>query len=111
MLRPGLKGATAGDAEISPVHANFIANRGSAKAADFLELIERARTSVRTATGIELETEVKITGRDGWEGEAVRLPIDAHVDRGMMDLLWAESEKAVGMEWKVERTSWSGRTT
>ena len=66
----GMKGATAGDAQISPVHANFIANLGSATAADLLELIERARNSVQTATGIELETEVKITGRDTATGRS-----------------------------------------
>jgi UDP-N-acetylmuramate dehydrogenase len=60
----GLKGARCGDAQISPVHANFIANTGHAKSSDVLELIERARTSVRAAHGIELETEVKILGRD-----------------------------------------------
>ena len=45
------------------MHANFIANTGDATAADVLELIERAKDSVRTAHGIELETEVKIVGR------------------------------------------------
>jgi len=60
----GLKGASLGGAEISAVHANFIANRGDASAADVLGLIERARSSVREANGIELETEVRIIGRD-----------------------------------------------
>jgi UDP-N-acetylmuramate dehydrogenase len=59
----GLKGAQAGDAEISPVHANFISNRGKAAASDLVELIDRARDSVRALSGIELETEVKIVGR------------------------------------------------
>jgi len=58
----GLKGASAGGAEISPVHANFIANRDGATAADVVDLIERARQAVREASGIELETEVKIVG-------------------------------------------------
>ena len=60
----GLKGAKAGGAQISPVHANFIATTGDATASDVLELIERARTSVREAHDIELETEVKIVGRE-----------------------------------------------
>jgi UDP-N-acetylmuramate dehydrogenase len=59
----GLKGLRVGGAEITPVHANFIANRGGASADDVLELIERARNAVREQTGIELETEVCIVGR------------------------------------------------
>lgn len=60
----GLKGQMLGGAEISSVHANFIVNRGDASAADVLGLIEQARETVRSASGIELETEVKIVGRD-----------------------------------------------
>lgn len=58
----GLKGARAGAAEISTVHANFIVNHGDAKATDVLCLIERARALVAARTGIQLETEVKILG-------------------------------------------------
>jgi UDP-N-acetylmuramate dehydrogenase len=59
----GLKGERVGDAEISPVHANFIANRGRARAADVLALVERARERVAREFGIELEPEVRILGR------------------------------------------------
>jgi UDP-N-acetylmuramate dehydrogenase len=59
----GLKGERVGDAEISPVHANFIANRGRARAADVLALIETARERVAKEFGIELEPEVRILGR------------------------------------------------
>ena len=59
----GLKGERVGDAEISPVHANFIANRGRARAADVLALIEMARERVAKEFGIELEPEVRILGR------------------------------------------------
>lgn len=59
----GLKGAREGGAQISPVHANFIANLGGGVAADVLALIERARSEVARTTGIELETEVEILGR------------------------------------------------
>jgi UDP-N-acetylmuramate dehydrogenase len=58
----GLKGLREGAAEISPVHANFIVNRGGATASDVLELIRRARKAVETDTGIRLETEVQILG-------------------------------------------------
>jgi len=59
----GLKGLRVGGAEISTVHANFIVNRGEARAADVLALIERARAAVRQATGRTLELEVRIVGR------------------------------------------------
>ena len=59
----GLKGERVGGAEISSVHANFIANRGDATARDVIELIELARRRIAEASGIELETEVQIVGR------------------------------------------------
>ena len=58
----GLKGHRIGGAQISPVHANFIANVGNARAADVLALIETARTTVRKRTGFRLETEVRLLG-------------------------------------------------
>jgi UDP-N-acetylmuramate dehydrogenase len=61
----GLKGFREGGAEISTVHANFIINRGGANASDVLSLIARARDAVQSATGIALETEVKILGEEG----------------------------------------------
>jgi UDP-N-acetylenolpyruvoylglucosamine reductase len=62
----GLKGARVGDAEVSPVHANFIVNRGAARAADVLELVRRVRARVRERTGLVLEPEVLLYGRR-WE--------------------------------------------
>ncbi|MBW2272050.1 MAG: UDP-N-acetylmuramate dehydrogenase [Deltaproteobacteria bacterium] len=59
----GLKGLQVGGAQISPVHANFIANTGGASAADVLALIEQARDRVERESGVRLETEVKILGR------------------------------------------------
>ena len=59
----GLKGEREGGAEISTTHANFIVNRGGARAADVIALIERVRRRVAEHTGIELETEVRILGR------------------------------------------------
>lgn len=58
----GLKGAVVGDAEISPVHANFIVNRRHAKASDVVELIERARTAVKDKFGVVLEEEIRRVG-------------------------------------------------
>jgi len=60
----GLKGERAGGAQISPVHANFIVNVGGARAADVLALIDRARKAVAETSGVELEPEVRIVGRE-----------------------------------------------
>ena len=58
----GLKGARVGGAQISELHANFIVNRGGAKAADVLALIERVQREVKAKTGYELGTEIGIVG-------------------------------------------------
>ena len=58
----GLKGHAIGDAVISPKHANFIVNKGRARASDIEALIERAQRAVRDKFGIELEREVRIIG-------------------------------------------------
>jgi UDP-N-acetylmuramate--L-alanine ligase/UDP-N-acetylenolpyruvoylglucosamine reductase len=60
----GLKGERIGDAEVSSVHANFIVNRGRATSADVLALIQRVRGQVRQATGVELEPEALLYGRE-----------------------------------------------
>jgi len=58
----GLKGTRVGDAEISPVHANFFINHGSARAADVKALIDLARARVREQFGVELELEIQLVG-------------------------------------------------
>jgi UDP-N-acetylmuramate dehydrogenase len=58
----GLKGRRIGDAEVSPVHANWLVNVGSARAADLLALVELVRDQVRARFGVELELEVKVVG-------------------------------------------------
>jgi UDP-N-acetylmuramate dehydrogenase len=60
--RCGLKGRRVGGAEISALHANYIVNRGSARAEDVLRLIDIARTEVFREFGVELELEVKVIG-------------------------------------------------
>ena len=59
----GLKGHRVGDAEISPVHANFVVNHGSASAAEVMSLIELARNTVDAEFGILLETEIELIGQ------------------------------------------------
>ncbi|MGQ9896113.1 MAG: UDP-N-acetylmuramate dehydrogenase [Acidobacteriota bacterium] len=56
----GMKGESIGGATISPLHANFIVTSGTAQAADVFALIERIRSRVREARGIELEMEVEV---------------------------------------------------
>jgi UDP-N-acetylmuramate dehydrogenase len=58
----GLKGRAIGNAVISDKHANFIVNRGGARAADIEALILLAEQSVREKFGIALEREVRIVG-------------------------------------------------
>ena len=55
----GLRGLERGAAIVSPLHGNFIVNRGGARAADVFSLIEELRSRVAEATGIELECEVR----------------------------------------------------
>ncbi len=58
----GLKGATVGEAQISPMHANFIINLGKATAADVVQLIDRARDQVKRQFGVTLEEEIVRVG-------------------------------------------------
>lgn len=60
----GLKETGVGKAEVSPEHGNFIVNRGQARAADVLALIEKIKAKAREERGVELETEVQILGED-----------------------------------------------
>jgi UDP-N-acetylenolpyruvoylglucosamine reductase len=60
----GLKGERVGDAEVSPVHANFIVNRGHATSADIVGLVRRIRERVKSARGIDLEPEVLLFGQN-----------------------------------------------
>ena len=55
----GLKGAVRGGMQISPLHANFIVNRGEGTATDALALIEQAQERVFRDHGIRLELEVQ----------------------------------------------------
>ena len=59
----GLKGERVGDAEVSPVHANFIVNRGNATAADVIALVRRVRARVEQSHGVKLEPEVLLYGK------------------------------------------------
>tara|TARA_B100000676_G_scaffold231033_1_gene229680 strand:- start:1146 stop:2105 length:960 start_codon:yes stop_codon:yes gene_type:complete len=56
----GLKGKIIGHAQVSPVHANFIVNRGEASSQDILNLIDLIRETVFKKFSINLELEVQI---------------------------------------------------
>ncbi len=55
----GLKGTRVGGAEVSTVHANFIVNKGKAKASDVLQLSEVVKKTVKEKTGQDLEMEIR----------------------------------------------------
>jgi len=59
-----LKGTIVGGAEVSPRHANFIVNRGTATAADVLSLMDIVTKAVLDVHGVRLEPEIKIIGED-----------------------------------------------
>jgi UDP-N-acetylmuramate dehydrogenase len=60
----GLKGYRIGDAQVSEKHANFIVNRGKARARDILALIELTRKKVFEEKGVWLEMEIQVIGED-----------------------------------------------
>ena len=62
----GLKGERIGDAEVSPVHANFIVNRGRATGAEVMALVQQVRRKVQASRGVTLEPEAQLFGRK-WE--------------------------------------------
>lgn len=61
----GLKGLTAGGAQVSRKHAGFIINRGGATSSDIYNLISKVRREVKSRAGIELELEQKLLGNFG----------------------------------------------
>lgn len=61
----GLKGIVKGGAQISPAHANFIVNKGGAKAEDILYLIQLVKNEVYKRTGFTLKVEAKFVDAYG----------------------------------------------
>lgn len=58
----GLKGLSRAGAEIPQKHANFIVNRGGARAEDVLAIIRTAKKRVQESFGVTLEREVILIG-------------------------------------------------
>jgi UDP-N-acetylmuramate dehydrogenase len=60
--RAGLKGALLGGARVSPTHANFIVNDGTATSAEIRRLIGQCQAAVRERFGVELREEIVYVG-------------------------------------------------
>ena len=60
----GYKGMRKGGVEVSRVHANYFINRGEATGSDFIALMETVKAGVKEYSGIELEPEIKIIGKE-----------------------------------------------
>ena len=58
----GMRGATRGGAQMSPMHSNFLINAGGASAADLEDLGEEVRKKVFQNSGITLEWEIMRVG-------------------------------------------------
>lgn len=72
--RLGFKGMREGGAQVSPRHANFIVNAGSARARDVLTLIARISGAVHDSTGFRMEAEACYVAADGRILPADRVP-------------------------------------
>ena len=59
----GLKGLTIGGASVSPKHANFVVNDGTATAQELRSLIFKVQQRVHKETGVMLIPEVHFVGR------------------------------------------------
>ena len=60
--RAGLKGERLGGARVSPTHANFVINEGSATAGEVRQLIEKCRDGVKERFGVTLRNEIICLG-------------------------------------------------
>ncbi len=65
----GCRGLGVGGARFSPVHANFVENRGHATTADVLTLMAAGRRRVRDRLAIDLEPEVQVLGDVEWPAD------------------------------------------
>ena len=65
----GCQGLAHGGARLSPKHANFVENTGSATTADVLALMAAGRRRVFERFGVVLEPEVQVLGEAEWPAE------------------------------------------
>ena len=60
----GLKGHRIGGAYVSPVHANFIINDGSATSGNIVELFHIISSRIEERTGLRLQSEIRFLGEE-----------------------------------------------
>lgn len=60
----GLKGMSVGGAQVSEKHAGFIVNSGGATSRNILDLVQLVKKTVFEKTGVLLEEEIRIIGRE-----------------------------------------------
>lgn len=77
----GLKGASLGGAQVSPLHANFIVNRGGATSDEVLALIAYIRRAVHARTGYRMDCEARFVTAEGEER-----PAHDFTDAGRFDI-------------------------
>ena len=58
----GLRGFRIGDAQVSEKHCGFVINRGTASAAQIMELMQHVQERVKESSGVDLEPEVRLLG-------------------------------------------------
>lgn len=58
-----LRGYTVGGAQISEKHCGFVINKGNATAKDVMQLIADVQSKVKEKFGVDLEPEVRLTGK------------------------------------------------
>lgn len=69
-----------GGAQISPLHANFVVNRGGASSDDVLALVALIRETVHERTGFAMDCEVRYLTETGEER-----PVHLFTDAGRFD--------------------------
>ena len=77
----GLKGIALGGAQVSPLHANFIVNRGGATSDEVLALIAHIRQTVHARTGYRMDCEARFVSAEGEER-----PAHDFTDAGRFDI-------------------------
>ena len=60
----GCRGMMVGDAQMSEKHCNFMINTGNAKAKDLIELANKVIDEVKEKSGVVLEMEIRVIGKD-----------------------------------------------
>ena len=60
--KSGCKDMHVGDAFVSPVHANFVVNKGKATSSDMIQLIARMKQKVKETFGVTLKEEIQFVG-------------------------------------------------